>query len=242
MILDIEEERLFVVSDLHLGNPASLASRRILPFLQHVANEGGSLCINGDGFDMLQTSFKRLASAAVPVLAQLQTISERGGHVYYVVGNHDLVLEHFLDSTFTFELSPFLNLASGDARIRIEHGHVYDPFFSRYPLLYSWATHLAGLALFIPADMYRGWTWLAERLDRVKREKAGDDLAEISYCHRAAEMLLGRGFDAVLFGHTHNAEHVELPSGTYVNSGNWLRGHTYVEIDHGKIDLKTWES
>ena len=55
-------------------------------------------------------------------------------------------------------------------------------------------------------------------------------------------MLLGRGFDAVLFGHTHNAEHVELPSGTYVNSGNWLRGHTYVEIDHGKIDLKTWES
>ena len=77
MILDIEEDRLFVVSDLHLGNPASLASRRILPFLQHVADEGGSLCINGDGFDMLQTSFKRLAGAAVPVLAQLQTIAEQ---------------------------------------------------------------------------------------------------------------------------------------------------------------------
>ena len=32
-----------------------------------------------------------------------------------------------------------------------------------------------------------------------------------------------------------------MPSGTYVNSGNWLRGHTYVEIDHGKIDLKSWD-
>ena len=45
----------------------------------------------------------------------------------------------------------------------------------------------------------------------------------------------------MLFGHTHNAEHVQMPSGTYVNSGNWLRGHTYVEIDHGKIELKSWE-
>ena len=39
MILDIEEDRLFVVSDLHLGNPASTAGAgRILPFLDHVAD------------------------------------------------------------------------------------------------------------------------------------------------------------------------------------------------------------
>jgi UDP-2,3-diacylglucosamine pyrophosphatase LpxH len=241
VILDIEEDRLFVVSDLHLGNPASTAPRRILPFLRYVADEGASLCINGDGFDMLQTSFNRIASSGVPVLAHLRTIAESGGRVYYVVGNHDLVLEHFLDSIFTFDVSPFLNVASGDARIRIEHGHLYDPFFARFPELYELATHLAGMALFMPADVYRIWTRLAERLDRHRRERAGEDLTAVSYCHGAAEMLLGRGFDAVLFGHTHNAEHVALPSGTYVNCGNWLRGHTYVEIDHGTIDLKTWE-
>ena len=242
MILDVEEDRLFVISDLHLGNPASTASARVLPFLDHVAREGASVCINGDGFDMLQTSFKRIASSGVPVMSRLQQISDNGGHVYYVVGNHDLVLEHFLDSILTVTLSPFLNVLSGDARIRIEHGHVYDPFFARYPDLYEIATRLAGVALFLRADVYRLWTRLADQADRRRRARAGDDLTAASYCHGAAEMLLGRGFDAVLFGHTHNAEHVQMPSGAYVNSGNWLRGHTYVEIDHGKIDLKSWET
>jgi UDP-2,3-diacylglucosamine pyrophosphatase LpxH len=242
VILDIEEDRLFVVSDLHLGNPASTAATRILPFLDHVANAGASLCINGDGLDILQTRFKRIVSSGMPVLARFGAISDNGGRVYYVIGNHDLVLEHFFDSVLTFDVSPFLNVVSGDARIRIEHGHVYDPFFARYPDLYEFATRLAGVALFAPNDTYRVWTWLAERLDRWRRDRAGEDLTAVSYCHGAAEMLLGRGFDAVLFGHTHNAEHLQMPSGAYVNCGNWLRGRTYVEIDHGRIDLKAWES
>ena len=58
----------------------------------------------------------------------------------------------------------------------------------------------------------------------------------------AAEMLLERGFDTVIFGHTHNALQVDLPNGQYINSGNWLRGSTYVEIDNGKVELKRWES
>jgi UDP-2,3-diacylglucosamine pyrophosphatase LpxH len=241
VILETEADRLFVISDLHLGNPVSTAAKRVLPFIDHVAEQGASLCINGDGFDMLQTSFKRIVSSGVPVLDRLRQIIEGGGRVHYVVGNHDLVLEHFLDSVLPFTLSPFLNVTSGDARIRIEHGHIYDPFFARYPDLYSLATHLAGITLFLHADVYRLWTWAADRADRRRRDRAGDDIAQTSYCHGAAEMLLNRGFDAVLFGHTHNAEQVDLPSGVYVNSGNWLRGHTYVEIDHGKVELKTWD-
>jgi UDP-2,3-diacylglucosamine pyrophosphatase LpxH len=241
VILDIEVERLFVISDLHLGNPASLATRRLLPFLDHVADQGASICVNGDGFDMLQTSFKRMVSSGVPVMNRLQQVSDNGGRVYYVVGNHDLVLEHFFDTILTVTLSPFLNVTSGEARIRVEHGHLYDPFFAEHPDLYELATHLAGMALLLRADVYRFWTALADRADRRRRERAGDDLTAASYLHGAAEMLLGRGFDAVLFGHTHNAELVHLPSGVYANSGNWLRGNTYVEIDHGKVDLKSWE-
>lgn len=241
MILDTCEERLFVVSDLHLGNPASTAAGRVLPLLDHVAEQGASLCINGDGFDVLQTSLKRLVGTSVPVLSRLRRITISGGRVYYVVGNHDLVLEHFLSNVLTVELAPFLNVGSGDARIRIEHGHLYDPFFAAYPDLYAWATHMAWFALVLQTDIYRAWTWLSERADRRRRARAGDDATAFSYCHRAAEMLLGRGFDTVIFGHTHNAEHVELPSGTYINCGNWLRGGTYVEIDRGSVVLRSWE-
>ena len=243
LILDIAEDRLFVVSDLHLGNPVSTASTRLLPFLDHVADEGASLCIDGDGFDMLQTSFTRIVRSGVPVLAKLRRIAARGGRVYDVVGNHDLVLEHFLDNVLTLEMAPFLNLRSGEARIRIEHGHLYDPFFAKYPDLYQLATRFAGLSrCLLRTDIYKVWTWMANTVDQRRRVRGGEAIDAASYCHGAAEMLLERGFDAVIFGHTHNAEHVEMPSGTYVNCGNWLRGHTYVEIDRGDVALRTWEA
>lgn len=241
MKLDATEDRLLVISDMHLGNPASTAERRLLGFLDHAADIGASVCVNGDGFDMMQTSFTRLVSASLPVLNRLRRVQQSGGNVHYIVGNHDIVLEHFLDNVLTLQLSPFLNVRSGDRLIRIEHGHLYDPFFARYPRLYEAATKAAGLALFVNADVYRGWTWLTIHADRRRRRRAGGDVLGYSYCHEAAEMLLQRGFDAVIFGHTHNAEVAQLPSGLYVNSGNWLRGKTYVDINHGEVTLESWE-
>jgi UDP-2,3-diacylglucosamine pyrophosphatase LpxH len=102
-------------------------------------------------------------------------------------------------------------------------------------------TKLAGIALLLHADVYRTWTALTIRLDARRRRLAGDDVLAYSYCHAAAEMILHRGFDAVIFGHTHNAEHATLPSGVYVNSGNWLRGRTFVDIDRGDVTLRTWD-
>jgi UDP-2,3-diacylglucosamine pyrophosphatase LpxH len=239
VILDAEEDRLLVISDLHLGNPASTAVTRLVGFLDHAADIGASVCVNGDGFEMLQTSFTRLVSSSLPVLAKLRRVRACGGSVYYVVGNHDIVLEHFLDNVLVIDLSPFLNLRSGGRRIRIEHGHLYDPFFARYPRAYGVCTRAAGLALLVDKDIYRVWTWLTEQADRRRRRRAGDVL-ELSYCHRAAEMLLSRGFDAVVFGHTHNAEVAQLPSGLYANAGNWLRSSTYIDIDHGEVSLRAW--
>ncbi|MGB8995886.1 MAG: metallophosphoesterase, partial [Pseudonocardiaceae bacterium] len=119
MNIEAAEEHLVVVSDLHLGNPASSARSRLPAFLDHIRNTGASVCINGDGFDMLQTSFNRLAADAIPVLNRLKALQAAGRNIYYVVGNHDIVLEHFLEEWSLCRLSPFLNLRSGDRRIRI---------------------------------------------------------------------------------------------------------------------------
>ncbi|MEO6628450.1 MAG: hypothetical protein ABIP03_07750, partial [Aquihabitans sp.] len=103
-------------------------------------------------------------------------------------------------------------------------------------------TRAAGAALWLDKDLCRFWTHVANAMDgqRRRRRRPCDDALEYSYCHEAAEMLLARGFDAVVFGHTHHAEVADLPSGTYLNSGNWLHGHTYVDIDHGDVSLKVW--
>jgi UDP-2,3-diacylglucosamine pyrophosphatase LpxH len=234
VIIDAEEDRLFVISDLHLGNPSSTARTRLVEFLDYARITGTSVCINGDGFEMLQTSFSRLASDAVPVLNALRRLMREGNRVYYLVGNHDISLEHFLEDWLFTQIAPFLNLRSGDARIRIEHGHLYDPWFVRYPKSYEAGARVLGLALLVHPDVYSVY---AKAQVRAAARRKGDPPDEV-----AAEMLLARGFDTVIFGHTHNACDVQLENGHYVNSGNWLQGSSYVEIDNGKVELKKWES
>jgi UDP-2,3-diacylglucosamine pyrophosphatase LpxH len=240
MIIDVAEERLVVISDLHLGSPASRAATSLRAFLDHVRSEDFSLCLNGDAFEMLQTRFSLLIRDALPLMTQISRLVREGRRVYYVVGNHDIYVEHFLDEWLVTGFCPFLNVTSGGKRIRIEHGHIYDPVFSRWPNLYESLTRVGGRVLLIRPDVYQLWDSATRRLDRLVRRSAGRRDEPIVY-HRAADEVMRRGFDVVIYGHTHRAEIAELPHGLYINSGHWVRGGTYVEIDAGKVELKRWE-
>ncbi len=244
MRIQAQEERLFVISDLHLGNPNSTARSRLGAFIDYARARRASVCINGDGFDLAQTSFPRLAGDSLPVISSLRRLLDADLRVYYVVGNHDMVLEHFLSDLVFSRISPFLNLRSGTKLIRIEHGHLYDPWFSRAPVSYQWATRLAGYALVAVPDVYKLWAQVGSAVDRAQSwrvRRSGSEVSSIDRYHEAAQTILERGFDAVIFGHTHDSEQIELPDGVYVNSGNWLRGNTYVEIDAGRVELRSWD-
>lgn len=238
MIIECKDERLLVISDLHIGNPFSQASTKIGSFLNYARKQKFNLCLNGDGFEILQASFANLASDSLEVLNQLRGLLDDGLNIYYVVGNHDIILEHFLETWAAIQICPFLNLSSSGQRIRIEHGHLYDPFFVKQPDLYELATRAAGPLLHIYPDIYYVWSYYQRLKDRLRKTPDGE---QESVYHEAAEMLLQRGFDSVIFGHTHNPERVELNSGVYFNSGNWMRGNSYVEIIQGHCQLKYWE-
>ena len=96
MIFEVHAERLLVISDLHLGNPSSTARERLVEFLEEARAGGWDVCINGDGFDLLQSRARRLASEAVTVMSAIARHMDAGRRAYYVVGNHDIQLEHFL--------------------------------------------------------------------------------------------------------------------------------------------------
>ena len=237
VILRAAEERMVVVSDLHLGCPASSAEKHFGSFVDEVAHAGYALCVNGDGFDLLQSSASGLATSGFPVLQKLQELALSGTSVYYVVGNHDLALEHVLFD-LSFHVVPFLNLRSGDRLIRIEHGHVYEPVFTRAPWFYNLCARLGRYFLLINADSYELWTKVQQRVDE-RRRKA--DRPRPYPHHEAASDLFRRGFDAVVFGHTHRPELSEFDGGTFVNGGDWLRRRTYVTIDAGELSVQEWQ-
>jgi len=240
LIIDTTQERLLVVSDLHVGNPYSAATRTLGDFFEYAEAGGYNLCINGDGFEILQARFASLAAESASVLRGIRRLIERGASVLYVVGNHDIALENFLSAWSGIQITPFLNVTSGGTRIRIEHGHLYDPSFVKSPRVYEWLTRAAGPLLHFYPDVYRVWTSYEEAKQRL-RGALRSGTAPPSVYHEAAEMLLRRGFDAVVFGHTHQPEDTSIPSGgRYLNCGTWVRGGSFVEIDRGQVALRRW--
>ena len=235
MILDVEERRLIVVSDLHLGSPASSAAHRLPEFIAWVGEQDANLCINGDGFDLLQSSLTSLIASALPVVRQLRELYRRGRRIYYIVGNHDIAFEHLL-ADLPIVVSPFLNLRSGSKRIRVEHGHLYEPFYARHPRLYEFGGRLARPLLLAHKDTYALWARAQVLVDERRRrvDKGGYPH------HQAAAALFERGFDAVVLGHTHHRELTQLEDGIFVNSGSWMTGGTWVDINDGHIALRSW--
>jgi hypothetical protein len=68
MIIDTVQERLLVISDLHVGNPYSAATRNLGEFFEFAESGRYNVCINGDGFEILQARFASLATESASVL------------------------------------------------------------------------------------------------------------------------------------------------------------------------------
>ncbi len=240
MITSIRSDRLVVVSDLHLGNPFSTARKQIIPFLRYAAKEGYDICINGDGLEIAQASFSKIAFDVPELLRTLGDIRRQGQEVYYVTGNHDIALEHFLEDWGAMKVSPFLNLMSGNSRIRIEHGHIYDPFFVKNAFLYETLTHLAGYLLKLQPKIYHLWISYEKWKSRLRAKKTGIRGEHPAFREAALE-LCRRGFDVIVFGHTHHPGEVILENGgKYLNPGSWMLSTHYVKIDNGNVSLNEW--
>lgn len=242
MITSIKSNKLVVISDLHLGNPFSSAKKKVIPFLKWAARENFDVCVNGDGLEIAQASFSKVAFEVPEFFRVLGEFRKAGREVYYVTGNHDIALEHFLEDWGMMKVSPFLNVTSGDTRIRIEHGHIYDPFFVAYPRLYEFLTHTAGIFLKIHPELYRLWISF-ERWSSKRRAKKTGIVGERPHFKEAALELSRRGFDAVVFGHTHHPGELTLETGSrYLNSGSWMLTPHYVKIENGQVSLEEWKA
>ena len=246
MITDVHEERLLVTSDSHLGSLLSSSGRDMARFLRYAAEHQYNVCINGDGLELMHTSLASMTRETFDFFRHFKSALGGSLRIYYVVGNHDIVLERFFNNWGAINLVPFLNVRSGDQRVHIEHGHLYDPAFMRSPLLYNWATRASGTALRAHVGFFR----LYEAWRRLRRRPApdadatGDTLVEEgpeTTFVRAAREISARGFDAVIFGHTHAPGTLELrPGSRYFNTGSWLGEPRYVRIEHGAMVMERW--
>lgn len=247
----VRERRLLVVSDVHMGNRLHRTRRAFTEFVQFALDHRYSICINGDGIDFAQLALSYLVSDITPSLNLFLRFGENDLRIYYTVGNHDIALEHFLNDIGRIRVLPFISVLSGDQRIRIEHGHMYDDMFLRFPRIYTVFTVVGRLAIGISPRFYEALHHFNVAFVRFsewglsgfglfgKKEKAPveNEIVGERACFRdGAEASGSRGFDAVVFGHTHAHGTATLADGLrYYNTGSWFADPHCVAIADGRL-------
>ncbi len=242
----VREDHLCVISDLHLGNPAFVKRDYLKSFINYLAKNGISLCINGDGIDLLQNSKQKLLIDFQTLINSLKDFVRKGGKkIYYVRGNHDFSFESNLAQSGLPPIIPSLKVLSGNRQIHIEHGHIYDQPFQYYPRLHLHLSKVLGKLLKISPKFFHLYfkiEWFLHKIQNGKVNGKKGPMLDTSGNLSAALKFFARGFDIVIFAHTHrHGLHVMDGGKILANAGAWTseKSH-YLEIRHGAISLKEW--
>jgi UDP-2,3-diacylglucosamine pyrophosphatase LpxH len=225
----IQEVDTFIVSDLHLGTDLSRPTA-LLATLQRYSFR--RLILLGDILDDL--NFSRLPRRHWDLLAYVRTLCkpDRQIEVIWVGGNHDRLLSRITRNflglpvrtryEWTYEGKTFLAM----------HGHQFDPFIERHPLITASACFLYCAIQRLEKNHHRlshflkhsSKTWL----------KVSDLVAQ-----GAAAYAMRRGVDGIFCGHTHLPLARMFDGVTYHNTGCWTeKPATFITVGGHGINLE----
>lgn len=219
-----------IVSDTHLGSDVCCINE-LLQLLDGLDDRSNRLILNGDIFESLD--MRKMNKKHRQALAMLRKLSNKM-EVVWVVGNHDGPSDKasVLFGSMVFDRYV---LHSGDKKVLVLHGHVFDDFIKRHPFLtwvgdtiYSFLQSIDRSHNLARMAKYGTKTYL----------KCAEDVRL-----KAVALAMIEGFDAICCGHTHFAETTFAGNITYINSGCWTeRPCSYIEMTDGVASIKVFNN
>ena len=208
-----------------------------LAFLETEKDRMAHLVILGDLFEFL-FGFKKTPQAAsspfvfneyLPVLKQLQRLSERGICMTYMEGNHDFRLKSFFQEHFEMKVEVHprgADMRLGDKRVYLAHGDLSNPRQWKYRTLRRILKNpiTYGLIDLVDPSFTRR---VAEKLNGMSYQRVHRSLPSNppSAFRTFAHQKFLEDFDVVILGHSHIPEEVdEWVDGRrclYFNVGDW---------------------
>ena len=238
---------LFLVSDVHLGAVPEETEAAFRRWLRHAAESASRLVINGDLFDFWFEYRRVVPGEHVRVLALLADVAEAGVPVMLIGGNHDWWGGDFMRRRLgvDFRREP-VRLSHAGKSILVAHGDGVGRGDLGYRALKLALRSRASQWAFRWLHPDLG-AWVADRVSSTRAEaerppKRGPRRAAQLTRWAREELVRDRSLDIVALGHVHQPLLVEAEPGRYyVNSGDWVRHRTYVEIgESGEPRLHEW--
>jgi UDP-2,3-diacylglucosamine pyrophosphatase LpxH len=217
------------MSDLHLGS-GEANEEALEAFLGSI--ESGRLIFAGDLWEYWGHSVRALRRRYEKFVNILRVLRTLGVQVQYVLGNHDakyaknpvIKEEKFLP--WSEELD--VDLPDG-RKLVVIHGHQFDVEMSRVSCR-AWLGNRVGL--------FRRWacpsTW---------RTSVYPDTFEkmLGVLHlKAKDLYMPKGYNGVIYGHTHVAEELREGNWTFYGCGSWARNTSYIEIVGSQIKIRRY--
>jgi UDP-2,3-diacylglucosamine pyrophosphatase LpxH len=214
-----------IISDLHLGSKVCQA-KQLIKFLSKIEKAEiklKQLILNGDVFD--SWNFRRLCKTQWKVLSLLRKISGFA-QVVWLNGNHDGPAE-LISPLLGIQVLDEYVLESGQNKILVLHGHIFDNVISKHPLLVSLADQIYRFLQKIHIRWARNVKKYSKTFMRCSEQIE----------RKSKEYAKKKGCNIVCVGHTH-LDKVSIGEVSYFNSGCWTEiPCSYLTICDGEVNL-----
>ncbi len=233
----------YFVSDFHLGESTDDRDRRKLElfdrFLRRVAGDLSHLVILGDLYDFWFEYRYLIPKHNLSILFRLRELTQSGLKVSYICGNHDFWLGDFMQTELGFEVAADrLVLDSPKGKILALHGDGIAPSDYKYRLLKRVLRNRVGIALYrqLPTTFaYKLALGVSGGSRHYGEQKPSEKF--VAEYHDFARKCFAEGYRAVICGHIHWPELVEIQGNYYINCGDWLNYFSYVRLENGNFEL-----
>jgi UDP-2,3-diacylglucosamine hydrolase len=245
---------VYFFSDVHLG----LGSRQsnldregaLLRFLKMVeAERPEALYILGDLFDYWFEYRTVIPRGFIRTLGAIASIVDAGVRVEYLMGNHDFGHRDFFEGELGVRVhggdveqtiaGRRCYLAHGDGKAFNDTGYLILKKVLRARVSKS-------LFRFLHPDIGIGTAAYVSRRSRdytAQKNYDGEKPGESDGLYAFAEKKIAQeGFELVVMGHSHRPRQVDLPGGTYINLGTWLKDRSYLVLDEDRLELLRFEA
>jgi len=239
----VQDHRLVVVSDAHLGAGPPATEEAFLEFLDAVPSLGDALLVNGDLFDFWFAWRRVIPRAGFHVAAALAHLRRRLP-ITMTGGNHDRWGDDFWRTDIGIDFQPIeARFRFGGREVLAIHGDGLTERHWSARLLHRVTRHPATERIFAALHPSLGFR-LVDAMNHRLGNTVTDPAALASASQRqqawaearlAAEPTLG----LVVMGHTHRPALSEpSPGRWYVNPGAWFDGGRYAICSEGGVELR----
>ena len=241
----MNNKKIYFASDFHLGSPNQKESRirekKIISWLNFIQKDAKAIYLLGDIFDFWFEYKKVVPKGFVRLLGKLSELTDNGIDIHYVVGNHDMWIDDYLEQEIGLKLHfrEFI-INEDDKQIFLGHGDGLGKGDYKYKILKKIFSSNLCKWLFsrlhpnFGIGLGQAWSNKSRKAQEIPINEENEILA--GYCK---EQQKNNPVDYYVFGHRHIPMEIKIDErANYINLGDWIHHYSYAVYSDKKLELK----